>query len=259
MIIWAIWKERNRCIFKNESRPKGKLKETIISMIRETMQSCNCQTGRAQLKDQDSRILEAFHLKDGRNHSQVRWLPQLQVGEHNWKPPPRGSLKLNFDGASKGIPGRTRMGGLIRDSEGNIIWLYAGSLGNSTNNPTEFGALETGLEILSHERMTNAIVEGDSTLVINTVKRLQNGTRVGKIHRHWRLAHSLQKIQEHLQTGTTVELRWVRRSTNGLVDRIANEGVSKEGLELDTIWSNILNGQFRTDCIQLAAKDRDDS
>jgi hypothetical protein len=96
-------------------------------------------------------------------------------------------------------------------------------------------------------------------LVINTVRRLQNGTRVGKIQRHWRLAHSLQKIQEHLQTGITVELRWVRRSTNGLADRIANEGVDKEGPELDTIWSNILNGQFRTDCIQLATKDRDDN
>ena len=56
-----------------------------------------------------------------------------------------------------------------------------------------------------------------------------------------------------------VELRWVRRSKNGPMDRITNEGVNKEGPELDTIWSNIPNGQFRTDCIQLAAKDRDGS
>ena len=102
-------------------------------------------------------------------------------------------------------------------------------MGNSTNNATEFGALELGPEILSCERMTNTIVEGDSTLVINTVKRLQNGTRVGKVQRHWRLAHSLQKIQEHLQKMNTVEFRWVCRSANGLVDRITNEGVRKEG------------------------------
>jgi hypothetical protein len=42
-------------------------------------------------------------------------------------------------------------------------------------------------------------------------------------------------------------------------DRITNEGVSKEGPELDTTWSNITNGHFRTDCIQLATKDRDDN
>jgi hypothetical protein len=103
-------------------------------MTREMVQSRNCQTGGAQLTDRDLRILEAFQLKEGRNPNQVRRLPQLQVGERNWKPPPEGSLKLNFDGASKGNPGRTGTGGVIRDSQGKIIRLYTGSLGNSTNN-----------------------------------------------------------------------------------------------------------------------------
>jgi ribonuclease HI len=85
----------------------------------------------------------------------------------------------------------TGMGGVIRDSGGNIIRLYDGSLGNSTNNTRKFGALDLGLEILSRERMTNTIMEGDSTLVINTVKRFQNGSRVVKVQKHWHLAHSL--------------------------------------------------------------------
>jgi ribonuclease HI len=76
------------------------------------------------------------------------------------------------------------MGGVIRDSKGNIIQLYVGSLGNSTNNIAEFGALETDLKILSPEGMKNIIVEGDSTMVINTVRRLQNGTRVGKLQKN---------------------------------------------------------------------------
>jgi ribonuclease HI len=95
---------------------------------------------------------------------------------------------------AKGNLGVVGVGGVIIDSGGNIFRLYAANMGNSTNNATEFGALELGLEILSHERMTNNIMEGDSTLVINMTKRLQNGTRVGKVQRHWRLAHSLQKI-----------------------------------------------------------------
>jgi hypothetical protein len=41
------------------------------------------------------------------------------------------------------------MGGVIKNSGGNIIRLYIGSLENSTNNAVEFGALELGLEILS--------------------------------------------------------------------------------------------------------------
>ena len=131
---------------------------------------------------------------------------QLQIGSRNWTSSPSGFLKLNFDGATKGNPGVVGAGGVIRDSGGNINQLYAGSMGNSTNNTAEFGALKLGLEILRRERMTNTIVEGDSTLVINTTKRLKNGTRVGKVQRHWRLAHSLQKIQEHLKTLNTVEL-----------------------------------------------------
>jgi hypothetical protein len=54
---------------------------------------------------------------------------------------------LNFDGVAKGNLGRTGLGGVIGDSKGNIIQLYTGSLGNSTNNVAEFRALETGLEI----------------------------------------------------------------------------------------------------------------
>jgi ribonuclease HI len=81
----------------------------------------------------------------------------------------------------KGNPGRTSLGGVIKDNKGNIIRLYAVSLGNTTNNAAEFRALEIGLEILSREGMKNTIVEGDSTLVIKLVRKLQNGTRMGKI------------------------------------------------------------------------------
>jgi ribonuclease HI len=124
-------------------------------------------------------------------------------------------------------------------------------MGNLTNNSVEFGALELGLEILSRKRMTNTIMEGDSTLVINMAKRLQNG--------HWHLSHSLQKIQEHLRTLNIVELHWVGRSVNSLVDRLANKGVSKEGPKLDDTWIIILSRQLKTNCNHLVAKDHEGS
>ena len=71
MIIWTIWKERNRCIFKNEIIWEGNIKEKIISMTRETVQSRNYQNGKAQLVDRDCRVLEYFHLKDGCNCTQI--------------------------------------------------------------------------------------------------------------------------------------------------------------------------------------------
>jgi hypothetical protein len=101
----------------------------------------------------------------------------------------------------------------------------------------------------------NVIVEGDSTLVVNIAKKLQYGTKVGKVQRHWRLAHSLQKIREHLRTLNTIEFRWIRRATNALADRLANEGVNREGHELDEVWSRIPRGKLRSDCIHLAERD----
>jgi hypothetical protein len=117
MIIWEMWKEQNQRIFKNQLWTAGNIKGTIIAMTREMVQSHNCQTRGVQLTDWDLRILEAFQLKGGHKPNQVRWFPQLQLGEHNWKPPPEGSLKLNVDGASKGNPRRTGTGGVIRDSQ----------------------------------------------------------------------------------------------------------------------------------------------
>ena len=56
-----------------------------------------------------------------------------------------------------------------------------------------------------------------------------------------------------------MELCWVRRSLNGLTDRISNEGVDREGLKLDATWINIPSGKSWPDCIQLVTKDYDDS
>jgi hypothetical protein len=54
MIIWAIWKERNRCIFRNERILTKRIKETIVSQIREIVQSHNYKTEKGKLRDQDS-------------------------------------------------------------------------------------------------------------------------------------------------------------------------------------------------------------
>jgi ribonuclease HI len=86
--------------------------------------------------------------------------------------------------ATKGNPGVAGARGVIRESGGNIIRLYVGNMGNTTNNAMEFEAMELGLKILSRERMKNIIVEGNSTLVINMAKGLQNGIRVGKVQHH---------------------------------------------------------------------------
>ena len=47
-------------------------------------------------------------------------------------------VKLNFDGASKGNPGEAGFGGIFRDSNNQVRWIFADWGGEMTNNEAEF-------------------------------------------------------------------------------------------------------------------------
>jgi hypothetical protein len=61
---------------------------------------------------------------------------------------PQGFVKLNFDGASKGNPRLASYGGLIRDQEHNVLWIYVENYGiANNNNEAKFIYLERGLKL----------------------------------------------------------------------------------------------------------------
>ena len=94
-----------------------------------------------------------------------------------------GVIKLNFDRASKGNLGEGGLGGLFRDSQAHTCFIYAKSCGISSNNEVEFTVVREGLLIAIKLGYRNLEVEGDSRLVINTVKNsimVQSGTNLVK-------------------------------------------------------------------------------
>jgi hypothetical protein len=90
----------------------------------------------------DLRILLWLQLKEWSLNLPAPHVPRILSDVKTWSPPQISFLKLNFDGASKGNPRKAGVGGVLRDSGGNIIRLYATSIGSTTNNATEFEALE---------------------------------------------------------------------------------------------------------------------
>jgi len=88
------------------------------------------------------------------------------------------------DGASKGNPGKVGYGGILRDEVGNILSLFHRHLGRATNNIAELMAMEQGLEFLKQEDYHNVIIEANSKLVINSVKRIHCGSELEKVSRH---------------------------------------------------------------------------
>jgi len=103
-------------------------------------------------------------------------------------------MEFNIDGAFKGNPGGAGYGGVIRDEQGYIQIIFHSDLGNATNNVAELMALKQCLEILIESDLHNAIVEVDSELIINSVKKICNGTTPEKVSKHWRLLQVYQRI-----------------------------------------------------------------
>ena len=78
--------------------------------------------------------------------------------------------QLFFDGACRGNPGPSSVGGVIYDSEKKELDTFFGSLGVATNNVAEYCALLAGLNRCRVLNIKELQVFGDSNLVIKQVK-----------------------------------------------------------------------------------------
>ena len=71
-------------------------------------------------------------------------------------------FKLNFDGAAKGNPGLTGVGGAYQNAAEEIVGLYWGNIGVNTNNVAELKALIARLNMVITHGWLPVIIEGDS-------------------------------------------------------------------------------------------------
>lgn len=56
--------------------------------------------------------------------------------------PPTNEVKINFNGSALDNQGKIGVGGIIRDSQGDLIYAYATPLGHGTNNLAEIEAAQ---------------------------------------------------------------------------------------------------------------------
>lgn len=125
---------------------------------------------------------------------------------------------LYFDGASRGNPGPAGAGGVIYDASGKEVDCYSLSMGKTTNNVAEYGAMLAGLNRCRELNIQELAVFGDSNLVINQMKR------------KWKVkSANLQPIytqaQEVAQYFTSISYTHVYRKDNKRADTMANLGI----------------------------------
>ncbi|XP_071923161.1 uncharacterized protein [Coffea arabica] len=133
-VCWNLWKTRNSTVFE------GVIKD-VRSIYRSIFQN---------LKD-------AYWMKFGELQQVTSWPQFLGLVEQrpdvvkfrlvHWQAPRLSMFKLNIDGCSKGNPGLSGGGGILRDGSGKFIFAFAGCFDVATSLQAEAKALALGLSL----------------------------------------------------------------------------------------------------------------
>ena len=128
------------------------------------------------------------------------------------------NMKLFFDGASKGNPGRSSYAWVLLDHNNKVIKKRSKVLdGIHTCNVAEYHGLISALRYLEAENIKNVVIHGDSQLVINQVRGGWDCLHPNLVPLHKLATCMLNERQ----------LVWVRRNLNSLADVECNKVLRK--------------------------------
>lgn len=133
----------------------------------------------------------------------------------NWVPKQKAH-SLFFDGASKGNPGKAGAGGVIKNIDGVPILQFAWGLGINSSIQPKALALFQGLKLLLKLGIKEAIIFGDSEVIIKTMV-------TNPSPRDLRLARLIQRIKSMAKLFQNLRYYHVLRDNNKEADLEANK------------------------------------
>lgn len=80
-------------------------------------------------------------------------------------------------------------------------------------------------------------IEGDSNLVTEMLRKLNNGTEWEKVAKSWRTVGLIQDLAEIMKCIDYKIINHVRREGNKAADFLANWGCNEQGGKVDSIWT----------------------
>ena len=128
------------------------------------------------------------------------------------------TYKLEFDGCSKGNPGRAGAGAVLYEGS-REIWSDAKYVGDKeTNNVAEYTGLIMGLHEARQRNISRLLVRGDSELIIKQM----NGQYAVKSEN---IRHYHQAAKDLASQFKWIEFRHVYRKDNARADELSNKGL----------------------------------
>jgi len=132
------------------------------------------------------------------------------------------AYELYVDGASRGNPGASGAGAVIKDPEGNVVKTLKLYLGVQTNNRAEYNALILGLEEARAMGLKMLKVFADSELMVKQLNgeyAVRNKDLKPLFDRVNTLLHGLEKAS----------IKHIPREENTLADGLANDAIDSLG------------------------------
>ncbi|XP_042484669.1 uncharacterized protein LOC122064950 [Macadamia integrifolia] len=101
-----------------------------------------------------------------------KFVPPLEV---HWCKPPDQWIKINVDGSSLGNPGRTRVGGIVRDKNGQVCKAFSTFLGVKKIYEAEFSVVTEAILVAMNMNTRGLWIESDSaatTAIVSATQKL---------------------------------------------------------------------------------------
>jgi ribonuclease HI len=126
-----------------------------------------------------------------------------------------------IDGASRGNPGESGIGVILKDRDGNTILCHCENVGTATNNVAEYLALLACVEKSAGIDCKELMVYSDSELLVNQMNRRYK-VRDKMLQKYFiRVFNAIQKSR--IKFG----IKHIPRSLNAEADKLANEGIAR--------------------------------
>ncbi|XP_060211804.1 uncharacterized protein LOC132639369 [Lycium barbarum] len=205
IVLWELWKRRNA--YKHgERKSVGRCIYQIYVTIQNLVRFRN-----PSIQQIPHSWKDMLQLLEG-------YITQVKYKKVIWKPPLRGWIMCNTDGASRGNHGRGSFGFCVRNEEGNLIFARAAEIGHVTNNEAEIVAILEAIRWCNNNQFNRIIIQSDSQFV---QKILKEGWKPP-----WSLANWVDEIKS-MGEGKQVTYTHILHEGNQLADALANRALDK--------------------------------
>jgi ribonuclease HI len=123
------------------------------------------------------------------------------------------------DGASRGNPGESGIGVVLKDERGNVLGSHFDYIGQATNNIAEYTALATCLKLVQKIGCNQLVVYSDSELMV----RQLNGQYKVKDEGLKKQFQNIKKILTDVPFQFSI--KHIPREKNLEADQLANQGI----------------------------------